>query len=146
MPPDTPARSPWPAHVGPAGSWRGVWVSPGDGAAVLVAAGLPAAAERLVQRHRAGVDRRLGLGQVILGGELSALGVEQFEEAGFAFLVAHARQRGGTLALRLLLDQVIDAHALLVEAGDRVVDVLDRQQHGLLVVRLRRIGTRLARV
>src|SRR6185312_15948730 len=103
MPRDRPV---WPpATAAPAGSWRDVTL--GHGAAVLVAAGLPAAAERLVQRHGAGVDRRLG--QVVLGGELGTLGVEQFEEAGFALLVAHARQRGGTLALCLLLDQVIDA-------------------------------------
>src|SRR6185312_6615088 len=120
MPRDRPV---WPpATAAPAGSWCGVTL--GHGAAVLVAAGLPAAAERLVQRHGAGVDRRFGLGQVVLGGELGTLRVEQFEEAGFALLVAHAGQRGGTLALCLLLDQVIDAHALLVEAGDGVVDVL----------------------
>jgi DNA-binding transcriptional LysR family regulator len=57
------------------------------------------------------------LGQVVLSGQLHALGVEQFKEAGFAFLVAHADYPGDALALCALLDHVIDAHALPDETG-----------------------------
>src|SRR5574337_1375793 len=53
-----------------------------DRAALRVAAGLPAAAQRLVQGNRAHIDRSLAFRQRIFRRQLHALGIQQFEESG----------------------------------------------------------------
>src|SRR5512139_4290541 len=113
----------FPRREGPGGDLRQVATCSARGhrAALRVAAGLPAAAERLVQRDGLQVDAGLGLGQLVLGGELGALRVQQFEVVGGTGVVTDLRQRGGPFALVRLFDQVLHALALLVETDQRVV-------------------------
>src|ERR1700677_5134988 len=103
MPRGRPGRFPAWASSPPC-SWRGVGSSVGDGTAMLIAARLPATTERLVQCDSAGVDRRFRFGQIILGGKLGTLGVEQLKEAGSSLLIAHSRKIGGAFALGALFD------------------------------------------
>src|SRR5262249_431558 len=61
--------------------------------------GVPAAAEGLVEDDGVVGEHGLADRELVLGGELAALGVEHLEEVREAGLVALARERGG-LALR----------------------------------------------
>ena len=56
----------------------------------------PAPTQGLVDADHADVDRGLGGGQRIIGGQLVALRIEQREEIGRAFAVVDLCQRFGT--------------------------------------------------
>ena len=104
----------------------------------------PASRERLVQRDRAGDAAGAAVGERVLRLQLHAFGVEHLEQAGGAGLEARARQsRGlggverGALEVRVLAARARVPH-------QRVLGILQRQQHRLLVARelALRVGVR----
>src|SRR5579864_5362737 len=101
---------------------------------------LPASVQRLVHRHQAG--RRLGarLRQANLGGQLGALGIEHVEEVDEAPLVACAGDAGGGGARLRRIGRILEARACPRVGHERILGLLQRLEHALLVAGERDVG------
>src|SRR5471032_2646404 len=106
----------------------------------------PAAAQRLEQRGRVGVARRLRLHQRDVGLLVGALGVEQRQIADRAELVLRRRQRQRLRGQRFGLGLRLQRAGVGIERAQAVGNVLEGAQQRDAVLRRRRVVGRFGRV
>ncbi len=103
----------------------------------------PAAAQRLEQRGGVGIARRLRLHQAKPRLQVAALRIEQDQIGDRAqpILAAREIERVGCRAHRALLG--FERRGVQLQGAQHIGDVLERDEHGVLVLRLRHLECRL---
>src|SRR5207244_3861695 len=104
----------------------------------------PAASEGLVHGDEGRRGLRARPREAILGRELRALGVEHFEKVDQAALVAGARDARRGEALLRCIGGVLQALARARMGDERILGLLERPQHRLLVAGEGDVGARVA--
>ena len=105
----------------------------------------PASAQGLVQAHMVGAEIGDGVGHALLRRELAALGVEhglEVHETARIALPREQRRIAGRLRGKL---QVREALAVALQRDQRILDILQRRQHGGLISELRLVQRCLLR-